>query len=196
MTKAHSRSSPPSRKRDRPQSTGAFWFLLGVLVGAFGVGLAWMNQARIPEQPAQPQADRAPHPKPTFDFFESLPQEEVLVPIEGVGANSSAPPSKPASPATKTASPKPESQPTAAQRPPPSAGTYRLQVGSFRDAADAERRKAELALLGVRVDIEEAEVDGASTYRLRTGQLDKAAADALGHQLQAQGVSSMAIKAN
>ncbi|EIC21976.1 SPOR domain-containing protein [Thiorhodovibrio frisius] len=197
MAKTATRSSPSSRKRDRPQSTGAFWFLLGSLVGAFGMGLAWMRHDRLPTQPARPSTAQAPTPKPTFDFYERLRQEEVLVPVETpVTQNSPLPPPtpKPASEAATTQTkPAAQNAPTAS---PASTAKYRLQVGSFRDLADAERRKAELALMGFSVNIVEAEVGGAKTYRLRSGQYDKAGADALGKKLQAQGVSSMAVRDN
>ena len=208
MARTTTRSSSSSRKRDRPQSTGAFWFLLGTLVGAFGMGLAWMRHDRLPAPPETASATEAPTPKPTFDFFDTLPREEVLVPVETPATESAPPtPPKPASETATTATqPKPSSVQDA-QAPKPSApkpsaqeasasAKYRLQVGSFRNLADAERRKAELALLGFGVDIVEARVDGAKTYRLRTGQYDKAAADALGKKLQARGVSSMAVRDN
>ncbi|WP_201067601.1 MULTISPECIES: SPOR domain-containing protein [Thiorhodovibrio] len=191
MARTTTRSSPSSRKRDRPQSTGAFWFLLGALVGAFGMGLAWMRDARIPQPATQAPVAEAPKPKPTFDFFETLPQEEVLVPVEEAAAPQAPRPTpKPAEKAASTA-PKPASTP-----PPAAAAKYQLQLGSFRDRADAERRKAELALQGLSVNIVAADVGGAKTYRLRTSTFDKAGADALGKKLQAQGVSSMAIRAD
>ncbi|WPL19579.1 cell division protein FtsN [Thiorhodovibrio winogradskyi] len=201
MAKTATRSSSSSRKRDRPRSTGAFWFLLGTLVGAFGMGLAWMRHDRLPTPPAKPSTAEAPKPKPTFDFYETLPREEVLVPIEEtVKRNSPLPPltPKPAGEAPATTA-KPAAQTPPTQSPTQtqtSATKYRLQVGSFRDFADAERRKAELALLGFSVNIVEAEVGGAKTYRLRSAPADKAGAEALGKKLQAQGVSSMAVRDN
>ncbi|MBK1647351.1 SPOR domain-containing protein [Rhabdochromatium marinum] len=206
MVRTASRNSPPLRKRDRPQSTGAFWFLVGSLVGAFAVGLAWMNETRRPPQPSAAQTAKPPVPKPVFDFYDSLPQEEVLVPIDE-SAPRPAPvpppkpkpepePSQPAAEAAPAAKPKPEPEKPTAE--PATAATaadnYQLQLGSFRNLADAERRRAELGLLGLSVNIVKAQVGGADTYRLRTTTLDKAAAGALGRKLQSQGVSSMAIK--
>lgn len=193
MARTAARAGAPSRKRDRPRSTGAFWFLLGALSGGFGVGFAWMHQARAPVAEVPEPPSRVALPRPTFDFFESLAQEEVLVPIEDPSGRES--PLPPAPSATRPP-PTPPAAPAPAPVPQASATTYRLQVGSFRDLADAERHKAELALLGVRVDIERAEVAGASTFRLRTGPLEKPAADALGQRLQSQGVSSIAIRGN
>jgi cell division protein FtsN len=216
MAKAQTNRGPTARKRDRHQGTGAFWFLLGTLVGAFGVGLAWMQQERAPAPagPTEPVA-RTPVPKPTFDFYKNLPQEEVLVPVEEPQVRASPIPLPKPEPAT----PKPASQPEPARlptnmptpvapeppkavpkpvappKPAPSASSYRLQIGSFRNAEDAERRKAELALQGISVDIHQAKVGGADTFRLRTGRFDKAAADALSRKLEAQGVSTMPIKA-
>lgn len=206
MAKPQAKTRPTSRKRDRRQSTGAFWFLLGTLVGAFGVGFAWMNAERTPSAPGEQAAEATkPTTKPTFDFYERLPQDEVLVPIEQPARVETplpaAPKPEPPPPAATTKAPAPQApaQAATAAAPPPTpqaerAPSYRLQVGSFSDAADAERRKAELALLGVSVDIEKADVGGAERFRLRTGVLEQPAAEALGRKLKAQGVSSMAIK--
>lgn len=195
MARTTTRNSSSARKRDRPQSTGAFWFLLGTLVGAFGMGLAWMRHDKLPQPATKPPVADAPKPKPTFDFFDTLPQEEVLVPVEETPApQAPRPAAKPAEQAT-TAAPKPAA-PSAPAAAAPANAKYQLQLGSFRDRADAERRKAELALQGLGVDIVAADVGGAKTYRLRTGTLDKASADALGKKLQAQGVSSMAVRAD
>jgi cell division protein FtsN len=49
-------------------------------------------------------------------------------------------------------------------------GTYLVQVGSFNRPADAERLKAQLALLGVSASIQTATLaNGKTTHRVRTG---------------------------
>ena len=46
---------------------------------------------------------------------------------------------------------------------------YILQAGSFREMKDADRRKAELALLGLEAAIKRAEIKGVDYYRVELG---------------------------
>ena len=51
-------------------------------------------------------------------------------------------------------------------------GTYVLQAGSFSTAADADRRRAELALHGIESRIQKASIDERLYYRVRIGPID------------------------
>jgi cell division protein FtsN len=48
-------------------------------------------------------------------------------------------------------------------------GSYQLQVGSFVSNSDAESRKVKLALAGFEAKVVQAEVDGKTVFRVRTG---------------------------
>ncbi|MCP5149967.1 MAG: SPOR domain-containing protein [Ectothiorhodospiraceae bacterium] len=98
--------------------------------------------------------------KPRFEFYTLLPEMEVAVPDEEVA------PSRPRAATT------PPPKPAAATATPPAAGAprYLLQVGSFRRAAEAERLKASLALLGLEADVQSiADSESVAWYRVRLG---------------------------
>jgi len=179
------------------------WFSIGVLLGAFGFGLAWLKLGSgaggatlaIPglQQPAaKPQADRQrepepqPAPRPRFDFYTILPETEVVVPQE----ESPAPP------------PPPERKPPDAEPPTPAATvttareSYILQVGSFRKHSDADRLKARLALMGIEAEIQKVTIDNKDTYhRVRSGPYrNRQDLDRVRARLKREGVDSIAIK--
>src|SRR5215510_13456386 len=81
-----------------------------------------------------------------FEFYDILPQYEVVVPDE-----------KPA--ATGSAKPRPAATP----------GSYLLQAGSFSAAADADRMKANLALLGFESHVQRVTLDDDVFNRVRIG---------------------------
>jgi len=146
-----------------------------------------------------------PTPKPRFDFYTLLPEMEVVVPEQEISAGL-----KQASPPVKKAAPVEEVTPAAATKPPqtaapvaatttkpskPPAGYY-LQVGSFRNGAQAERFKAELALLGMQTSIQKVTINNRDTYhRVRVGPFsDFSALDKTRQTLKKQGIDSTPIK--
>lgn len=155
------------RARKKPQKkpvSGWLWLLTGVLLGVFVAALVWMSGLsdlegnewasdepdRPPQRsaPAPQRAEVPPPPKPRFDFYDMLPRMKVDVPAEPVEAR---------------VSPKVE-------RLDSSSGTYLVQVASFKRNADAERVKAQLALLGIEARIETARIGvGDTRYRVRSG---------------------------
>lgn len=52
-------------------------------------------------------------------------------------------------------------------------GIYILQAGSFSKLTDANRRKAQLALLGVHSDIKKGNANGRTVYRVYTDPMEK-----------------------
>lgn len=210
MSKDYRRNSAPARRRDARRGTCAFWFLLGGVVGAFGVGYAWMaNEPNAGSEMAEEATTRPPAKPPqerTFDFYSMLPEEEVVVPAEGpVEAPALPPPAAPAPPARKqpstTGSAANNSAPAAPAKPaaspaPGGSGDYLLQVGSFRSTADAERLKAQLALKGIQTSIQTVTINNGQTYhRVRTATYDKAEARAMGAKLKSEGQDSYMIRA-
>ena len=63
---------------------------------------------------------------------------------------------------------------------------YVLQAGSFRAIADADRRRGELALLGLESSIEQMNTDTGSWHRVYIGPFDSRSAMAKARALTAQ----------
>jgi cell division protein FtsN len=151
------------RRKSNPVSP---WFGLvaGLLIGLFIAFLVYIKMLAPPvgpplDDPASmpPQAaveERRPHkdtlpppPKPRFDFYTILPEMEVVVPEQEITG-------------------KPEQGVRRVEQP----GTYFLQAGSFSTAAQADRFKAELALLGLETSIQKVTINNKDTYhRVRVG---------------------------
>jgi cell division protein FtsN len=124
-------------------------------------------------KPAPPPPP-APPPKPKFDFYNLLPEMEVVVPDEDI-----------------------KGQPTQegvkqVEQP----GTYLLQAGSFRNRKQAEQLRARLALLGLETSVQTVSVDNRQTWhRVRVGpfsnlqELNRARA-----LLQKNGVDAILIR--
>ena len=75
-------------------------------------------------------------------------------------------------------------------------GTYVLQVGSFRNEAEAERRRASLALLGLEARVQTIAIDGEATWhRVQVGPYEEVGAlnDAR-VRLRENGIETMALK--
>ncbi|MEA1049359.1 SPOR domain-containing protein [Lamprobacter modestohalophilus] len=219
MTKDYRRPPPAPRRRGARRGTCAFWFLLGGVLGAFGVGYAWMiheptasgtiNEEATTRPPTTPPQERQ------FDFFSMLPAEEVVVPADEAAEPIALPPAKPEAPAAAPAvKPTPQPANTAAATPAPSpdaskpapnatasaapsggSGDYLLQLASFRSTDDAERLKAQMALKGIQTSIQTVTIDNGQTYhRVRTTTYDKSAAQAMRAKLQSEGQESIMIR--
>jgi cell division protein FtsN len=213
-TRDYRKGAPPRpRKRQEPRGTCAFWFLLGGLLGGFGVGVAWMlSEQPFAGQPADQLAsaepgEPQPAQKPKFDFYSLLPEEEVVVPAERAAEPVPLPqpgqqPAAQSPTAQSSTANSPSSQTAMATPPAPTpqpsagAGTYVLQVGSFRKSSDAERLKAQLAMLGIQTSIQTVTIASGQTYhRVRTGSYTKADANALRSRLKSNGHDPMMMKA-
>jgi len=209
------------RKRRRKLSP---WLLVisGLLVGLFVAFLVFLKmqppseppaffqetllppvEETLPDSTAENSPDSGektpqtppPPPKPRFDFYTLLPEMEVIVPDEEV-APPAAPPAQHPAAASKPAAQHEPARPAATPATASPAETYLLQVGSFRNGEQAERFKAELALLGLETSIQKVTIDNKDTYhRVRvgpfrdTGSLNKARS-----RLAKQGIESRVIK--
>lgn len=101
-------------------------------------------ETEVVEVPVQTQTEVEPHPASRFDFFDILPTFEIVLPdVE---------------PAERRA-------PESIEDP----GTYALQAGSFTDPIDAERRKANVAMLGISSTLQRAEIGGITYHRVIIG---------------------------
>jgi cell division protein FtsN len=179
------------RKEQKP---GWVWFIAGLLVGVFVSGLIWLKVTPsgplLPQQAgsvkkkpakAKPKEAQPDTPKPRFDFYTILPEMEVVVPdpveepeiktVEATGVAESSP------------------------KPANAAAGYMLQMGSFRNYADADRLKASLALVGIQAEIQRVSIKGGDVYhRVRSGPYDRVQVNALRAKLKQKKISSLVIK--
>ena len=154
------------RKKARPAKPkpmpGWIWMFVGLAVG-LSVAAAIYVKDRQPRanQPAARASGVAKPERKTkstapaeelssrFQFYEMLPNFEVVIPEEGR-------PVRPESPS----------------RPVEAPGIYVMQAGSFSSYADADRMKAQLALLGVVSRIQKVSIDDKVYHRVRVGPVD------------------------
>ncbi len=159
-----------SRRRRSTRNKAAppwVWAITGLVVGLLVAFLVFLQmrpkQAQVTEaaQPLPVPAEQAireipkpkrvpvaPPPKPRFDFYNLLPEMEVIVPDEDIQGQAT--------------------QEGVKQVEQP--GTYLLQAGSFRSRKQADQLRARLALLGLETSIQAVTVDNAQTWhRVRVG---------------------------
>ncbi len=182
------------------------WLTLGVLIGvgisAFALWQDWVPALRGAEGPQpnpQATAARPSDPgvapdssgqaqattKPSFDFYQILPEMEVVVPDTELAAQAAAQAQQPATP-----TPSPPAQADAAI-----AAALYLQAGSFRSQSDAEQLKARLALTGERASVVPVTVNGVAWFRVRVGPYsDAIALDNAKRQLAANGIDAIALR--
>jgi cell division protein FtsN len=146
------KAAPRQSSRGAPQAQpGSRWraYLAGLLSGVFVSFLLYLgtmppatNPGATPEAAATTAVPAEP-PKPRFDFYTMLPEQTIDGPVE----------------------------PAEVAKPPPGSVqvTYLLQAGSFRQREDADRRRAELLLLGLEPRIEETNSDNGRWYRVYLG---------------------------
>ena len=166
-----------NRKTKRAESApGWIWMLFGLAIGLVVAAGVYFRHAPSPADhaataertaPAPTTAERAPARRGTpargaapsngetaktsdqrFDFYDILPQYEVVVPEVETTAG----------PSTRA---KPVDEP----------GSYVLQAGSFGAAADAEKLKANLALLGIESRVQKVAIDDDVYHRVRIGPI-------------------------
>jgi hypothetical protein len=152
------------------------WYGAGVLTGIFLSFLLYLGTLPGPgmntPSPEAGGGSEESVPKPRFDFYTLLPEQTIDV----------------------------ELQPGEVQRPrgsqPAAPGEqYLLQAGSFRQREDADRRRAELLLLGLEPRVEEARGDNGLWYRVYLGPYDSRAAMARARSLTAgQDIDTLLLK--
>jgi cell division protein FtsN len=163
-------------KRQRGATKGLpGWAMLtiGLIIGLFVAFLVYLDDleqtsdatARAPageqSKPADvTDEDAADEDGPRFEFYSILPELEVVVPDFGQGGTAE----------DDTTVPAPEEDAEPADSAPEEADRrYFLQAGSFRKAEQADRLKAEIALLGLDVAIQDVQLNGDRWHRVRVG---------------------------
>jgi cell division protein FtsN len=128
--------------------------------------------ARPAPRAAGAAAERAAQAENRFEFYEILPQYEVVVPDDDAPARAGARP-----------------------RPAETPGSYLLQAGSFSAAADADRMKANLALLGFESHVQRVTLDDDVFNRVRIGPIgDLDAAKRTQRRLRAAGYDTLLMQ--
>lgn len=126
------------------------WLSLVVIIGLFVGFIFFLDQQIVNNGRQARTVDEAPQQEiesPKFDFYEVLPDRKVDIPEPEVVV------------------PNPTSDKPASQQ----AKLYLLQVGSFKAYEDADRQKAQLAMLGLEPKINKAVVDGSTYHRVVMG---------------------------
>ncbi len=143
------------------------WAVTGLLAGLFVAFLVFLqmqpeteiaaqetialdipSENEVREPPKKKAAPVAPPPKPRFDFYNLLPEMEVIVQDEEIQG-------EPSKEGVKRV-----------EQP----GTYLLQAGSFRNRTQADQLRAKLALLGLETDIQSVSVNSKQAWhRVRVG---------------------------
>jgi cell division protein FtsN len=106
--------------------------------------------ANEPPEAEAGDAGAPEQPASSYDFYDKLPKFEVVVPEKDKDVR---PDLKPA-PETRR-------------------GTYVLQAGSYKNFADADRVRAQLALQGVESKVQKVSVDNDTWHRIRIGPITK-----------------------
>lgn len=159
------------RRRSAEEFPGWAWMLFGLAIGlsvAFAIYIEGQHGERAPEPVAQEPASmtepvreeaRAADPAPPppaeetpaarFDFYDMLPNFEVIIPEQEKDVSTDTTTRKVVTP-----------------------GVYVLQVGSFTNFADADRRRAQLALQGIESTIERVTIADKTYHRVRIGPIE------------------------
>ncbi len=168
------------------------WSVTGLVVGLFIAFLVYLQMR--PQQAASDPAAALekstaleshdlprsrenpipPPPKPRFDFYNLLPEMEVIVPEQQISG-----------PATRQGVKQVEKP-----------GTYLLQAGSFRSDRQADQLRAKLALLGLETSIQTVSIDSRQAWhRVRVGPFDNLSdLNAARNLLKKNGVDAILIR--
>jgi len=186
----------PQNSRHREPAPGWVWMLFGLGLGLLVAIGVYLRSPRSPapaaaspvaaaprEKKSEPRESRAAKPAPPqaveddkrFQFYDILPQFEVVVP-RGEARGGTAPAAARAAPVLQP-------------------GRFLLQAGSFSTPAEADRLQATLALRGIESRVQHATVDGNAFYRVQIGPIDELdALNRMRRQLLDAGIEALPLK--
>lgn len=135
----------------------------------------------------RPKVDIPPREEPRFDFYTLLEKEQVVIPPS---APAPAAPTRPAPPSVASV-PAPVAAPAMSGD-----GQYLVVAGAFREQANAEQHRANLALAGIESRIEGITgQDGKTWHRVRIGPENSlAGAQSVLARLKAGGFDGRVVK--
>jgi len=207
----------------KPSWPAWVWLCIGVLLGLGLSALVLVKdwapmlrkknspqpnaEATAPREPEQAVADEAarkpPPPKKTYDFYQILPEMEVVIPdaelsakaraeqqrqqqamAQGQAGNATSPSAAPAAPATP-----------AAAATGDAGARYVLLAGSYGDPKSADEAKAKLALLGIVAKVQSITINGKPYNRVIVGPYSNASeTEAAKDTLADNGVKAIPMK--
>ena len=188
------KNTPKPKDKTPKGAPGWLWMLAGLSIGLFVALLVYLKDyqqaggERAKPAPVVEKGREAPKSaekktekskedsaqKPRFDFYNLLPEMEVFIPEQEIAAER--------------------------ERSPKEKVTYYLQVGSFRQFEDADRLRAQLALMNLESHIQRVTVDGKSGgeqtwHRVRVGPFDSAREmDKIRGRLRAESMDPIVLK--
>jgi cell division protein FtsN len=168
MRKAAAARDYKTKRRKNTGFSGWTGVLWGLAVGLGVAGIVYIKDHR-PDAPIAraakadkrksrsnevPEAETtdsgAEEPARSYDFYDRLPKFEVVVPEK-----------------------EKDVRPDIKSVPETRRGTYVLQAGSYKNFADADRVRAQLALQGVESKVQKVSVDNDTWHRIRIGPISK-----------------------
>lgn len=164
-TKSRNRSSTRGASRQQEAERGGplRWFTAGLACGLFVAFLLYMVTlpAENPDDAGQVTTPvvSTSTPAPEYEFYEVLPNQSITVEVDPADI------------------PQPRSS---------SKKQFLLQAGSFRQQDDADRRRAELLLLGLEPRVEETSNDTGRWFRVVLGPFESRSRMARARSLTAQ----------
>lgn len=194
------------------QKPAWLWVLVGMLLGIglmlVVLGKDWAPllrkknlpqpnpEATAPRESEPPVAEAKPPPKKNYDFYQVLPEAEVVIPDAELSAKAKA--EKQAQQAranaTTPATTTPGSAPTGTAAPAAGA-RYVLQTSSYPDPKAADEAKAKLALSGFSAQVQPVTINGKTWHRVRLGPYASASElEAAKKSLAENGISAIALK--
>lgn len=161
MARRKTRRKKVRRSKNQPMA-GWVWMLFGLAIGLSVSAVVYFKD-NLPSWPAREAKQSAPAklgrarakiepeaaPESRFTFYEMLPKFEVIIPEEDKAV-------------------RPDANPDPVDTP----GIYVLQAGSYSSFTDADRAKAQLAMLGVSSRIQKVSIDDKVYHRVRIGPVE------------------------
>lgn len=193
------------------QKPAWLWVLVGMLLGIglmlVVLGKDWAPllrkknlpqpnpEATAPRESEPPLAEAKPPPKKNYDFYQVLPEAEVVIPDAELSAKAKAEKqaqqarANPAAPATAPGA-------TPATPAAPAVGArYVLQTSSYPDPKAADEAKAKLALSGFSAQVQPVTINGKTWHRVRLGPYASASElEAAKKSLAENGINAIALK--
>lgn len=176
------------------------WILVGMLAGVglmlLVIGKDWAPllrkkglpqpnpQATAPKESEPPVAEAKP--KKNYDFYQVLPEAEVVIPDAELTAKARAEQQAVANPAAVV---------PGAVEGTPEVARYVLQAGSYPDPRAADEAKAKLALSGFVARIQPVTINGKTWHRVRVGPYATASElESAKRSLADNGIKAIALK--
>jgi len=194
-TRRKRKSRAGASRQDERQSAIWLGLMVGLAIGLLIASLIYLKQSdespktaetasttqppQKAKQAQKPEELTVPTVEAKYDFYKLLPNQTIDIPTgEYLGKEKS---TIEVQPITKPAIP---------------VEGFTLQAGSFRRSSDADRRKAQLAMMGFEAKVEKVRVHDGSTHRVIMGPFATAdKANQIKTQLQKQKIQTMVVRA-